>query len=284
MKIIDKLFRMEEGYVLDFSILSFSRFFAEELSIDVDDQKYMDNGGSKGKRLRCLLQKEEPATTVRVLKALWNYREHSREFTGQSEWAVDAPNRFLALLNRIQGIPAPPVASQAPSAPEFDVSNYGAFLDELVTLSALAPQPRGYAFEKFLNRLFQAYALLPRGPFRVTGEQIDGSFVLASQIYLLEAKWQNDRTGANDLHAFQGKFRARANWTRGLFVSYSGFTDEGLTAYGRGGSTICLDGLDLSDMFIRQIPFTHVLEQKVRRLAETGEVLARVRDLFSGRK
>ena len=82
------------------------------------------------------------------------------------------------------------------------------------------------------------------------------------------------------LHAFQGKLNARVNWARGLFVSYSGFTQDGLTAYGRGGSVVCMDGLDLHDALQGEIPLNHVLEHKVRRSVETGEVLARVRDLF----
>jgi hypothetical protein len=110
--------------------------------------------------------------------------------------------------------------------------------------------------------------------------------VLAGATYLLEAKWHNEQTPAADLHIFQGKLNARVTWARGLFVSYSGFTEDGLTAYRRGGpgSVVCMDGLDLSDALRGEIPFNHVLEQKVRRSVETGEVLARVRDLFPSLK
>jgi hypothetical protein len=83
-----------------------------------------------------------------------------------------------------------------------------------------------------------------------------------------------------DPYTFQGKLNARVNWARGLFVSYSGFTQDGLMACGRGGSVVCMDGLDLHDALQGEIPLNHVLEQKVRRSVETGEVLARVRDLF----
>ena len=39
----------------------------------------------------------------------------------------------------------------------------------------------------------------------------------------------------------------KAQWSRGLFISYTGFTDEGLEAFARGKSTriICTDGFDL---------------------------------------
>jgi len=222
------------------------------------------------------LRKEDTNTAIRVLNALWAYRETRRALMGQDEPVPNAHAQLLNLLNRIQGKSAQPAATPPPT---FEKPDYAGLMGKLMTLSGLDPQPRGYAFENFLKQVFGAFGLLPRGGFRTTGEQIDGSFVLAGETYLLEAKWQNAQTPAADLYAFQGKLRARANWARGLFVSYSGFTQDGLTAYGRGGSVVCMDGLDLHDALLGEIPLSHVLEQKVRRSVETGEVFARVRDL-----
>ena len=69
--------------------------------------------------------------------------------------------------------------------------------------------------------------------------------------------------------------------TRGLFVSNSGFTDDGLAAFGKGKRVICMDGYDLYETLDREIPLNHVLDAKVRRAAETGSPFIRVRDLFS---
>src|SRR5215217_5301486 len=105
---------------------------------------------------------------------------------------------------------------------------------------------------------------LEREPhYRLVGEQIDGSFVLNNETYLLEAKWQNETTGVSDLHAFHGKLEEKANWTRGLFVSYSGFSTAGLKAFGRGKRLICLDGADLAEALIRELPLNIVLDRKV---------------------
>jgi restriction endonuclease Mrr len=71
----------------------------------------------------------------------------------------------------------------------------------------------------------------PRGAFRLTGEQIDGSFNLGDETYLLEAKWQNAPVVADELDAFQGKVERKAQWSRGLFISYSGFSKDGLEAF-----------------------------------------------------
>jgi hypothetical protein len=51
--------------VLDFSDSSFSEFFAAELDVDIDDPIYAEHGGSKGKRLRCFLQKVDDGRDVR---------------------------------------------------------------------------------------------------------------------------------------------------------------------------------------------------------------------------
>ena len=62
--------------------------------------------------------------------------------------------------------------------------------DQLLQISRLDPQARGFAYEKFLKDVFNANGLAPRASFRLVGEQIDGSFELSSETYLLEAKWK----------------------------------------------------------------------------------------------
>jgi hypothetical protein len=170
-------------------------------------------------------------------------------------------------------------AGQSP-APAFDRPRLIQLKAELLVLHQLAPQARGYAFEKLLCNVFNVYGLAAREPFRLQGEQIDGSFQLSNETYLLEAKWQGEQTGVADLHTFHGKLEQKAAWTRGLFISNSGFTEDGLAAFGRGKRVICMDDLDLHDTMHREIPLNLVLDRKVRRAAETGFPFARVRDLF----
>ena len=151
---------------------------------------------------------------------------------------------------------------------------------DLLQVTALTPHAHGYAFEGFFERLFDTFGLAAREPFRLRGAQIDGSFQLGSEIYLLEAKWHGQPIGVAELHTFHGKIEQKAAWTCGLFVSNSGFTEDGLAAFGRGKSVICMDGLDLYEMLDRELPLNQVLERKVRRAAETGAPFIRVRDLF----
>jgi len=284
MLFLDELFEMGGGYVLNFSDRTMSRFFAEELNVDIDDPTYAEDGGSKGKRLRCYLQKVDVPTVVRSLNALWEYREALRMQAKKAESVDNAEGRLLSLLNRLEGKPdaAQPAGQPAgqPPKPAFDRPRLLALRADLLGFTQLTAQKRGYAFEALLRDLFNVFGLEAREPFRLKGEQIDGSFLLQGETYLVEAKWQDAQTGVADLHTFHGKLEQKAAWTRGLFVSHSGFTEDGLAAFGRGKRVVCMDGLDLYETLSREIPLNHVLERKVRRAAETGLPFARVRDLF----
>lgn len=290
MKLIEDALAMGGGYVLNFSNRTFATFFAEEFNIDIDDIRYAQQGTSKASRLRALLKHVDLANALKVLDTLWAYRQRLLAEDWRSEFAPHVEGRFLDLLNRlrtpgaIEAALTPfgqyPSVLQAQPAPAFDRSRLAVLRSDLIALSLLSPQPRGYGFEKFLKDLFNAHGLQAREPFRLHGEQIDGSFLLSNEVYLLEAKWQNEPTGAGDLHAFQGKLSQKATWARGLFVSHSGFTDVGLEAWGRGKSVVCMDGHDLWDLLDREIPLDRVLELKIRRAAETGAPFLRVRDLF----
>lgn len=176
-------------------------------------------------------------------------------------------------------------ASVAETAPQARATLSATKAQEIATLlieiTKLDPQARGLRFEGFLNELFAGFGLAPRGAFRLVGEQIDGSFRLSGQTYLVEAKWHGPQIGFADLMTFSGKVSGKASWSRGLFVSNSGFTADGLEAFSRGRQTnlICSDGLDLYEVLSRQASLIDVLEAKERRAAETNRAFVAVRDL-----
>jgi hypothetical protein len=279
-RLIDELFEMQSGYVLDFSDRTIQNFFFEELNVDFSDPLYAQEGTSKAKRLRCYLRTVDTASAVTALKTLWNYRKALYAERNKAEPVHNAEGRLLELLNRIQGTTPPAQGPGQTPVRATNIVRLNELKAELHALASLAPQARGYAFERFLVALFNFFQLKAAEPFRLRGEQIDGSFDLNHEIYLLEAKWQNDRTSAADLRIFHGKIEEKAAWTRGLFVSHSGFEDDGLHAFGRGKRLICMDGLDIYDALDRNIPLNEVLHRKVRRASETGFPFHRVRDLF----
>lgn len=174
---------------------------------------------------------------------------------------------------------APEAAPAAPNGLSMDRARALAAL--LLEISKLDPQERGLRFEGFLNELFAAYELAPRNAFRLVGEQIDGSFRLDGHTYLVEAKWHGPQIGFADLMTFSGKVGGKASWSRGLFVSNSGFTGDGLEAFARGRQTnlICVDGLDLYEVLDCRTSLVDMLREKDRRAAETNKAYVPVRDL-----
>jgi hypothetical protein len=176
-----------------------------------------------------------------------------------------------------------------PSKPEGDLDAVAlsdkAILElrsKILKLVSLPPQERGFEFEEFLKDLFEVFGLAPRSSFRLVGEQIDGSFQFQGETYLVEATWQNEQIGQDRLLVFSGKVGGKAKWSRGLLISYSGFSSEGLEAFSRGKATniVCMDGLDLHGLLQAKLRLGTVLERKVRRAAETNEAYVSIRELF----
>lgn len=171
-----------------------------------------------------------------------------------------------------------------PSVITVKPSNLKKLREDFLSLNTLSPQQRGFAFEKFLNELFLLFDLAPRNSFRLTGEQIDGSFQINTDTYLVEAKWQAKPTAQNDLLIFRGKVEAKSTWARGLFVSNSGFTEDGLTAFSQGKATniIGMDGQDLYFVLNGEISLIDAINQKARRAVETGAFFVRVFEIMRG--
>ena len=76
LKLVDELTGMSNGRVLDFTNRTFAEFFQDEVGVDIYDETYNEDTGSKGKRLRAFLRKAQPRAVARLLTALWEYREN----------------------------------------------------------------------------------------------------------------------------------------------------------------------------------------------------------------
>ncbi len=268
---------MGSGYVLGFSNRTFEEFFREVVGIEIYDSRFDYGSCSKANRMRAFWN----TATDDQLRLLFNGLLDGWDTYSGGAIPQSARELFLNILKRLGGAKSPDV-KQGKKPTNLNDNISSKLISQLIQVSSLPPQKRGYDFEAFLNELFNAYGLSGRASFRLTGEQIDGSFVMHNETYLLEAKWQNSQTGAADLHTFEGKLGEKASWSRGLFVSNSGFSSDGLQAFGRGKRLICMDGFDLSEMLRLKLSFIDVMDAKVRRAAETGCPFVPVRELFMG--
>ena len=182
---------------------------------------------------------------------------------------------FLASLPRV-------TAEQAETTKKVTDKELKELRDALLVIEKSPPQQKGFQFERLLSNLFNIFGLQPRGSFRLVGEQIDGSLDFENHTYLIEAKFQAKPVGQDDLLVFREKVEGKATWSRGIFISISGFTEDGLVAFSRGRPTnlIAINGQDLYFILDGEMSLDQVIRLKARRAAETGEVMVSVQQLL----
>ena len=146
-------------------------------------------------------------------------------------------------------------------------------------------QAAGFSLEKLLNRLFGLEGLSPRAPFKVVGEQIDGSFDLDHETYLLEAKWEKSALPEAPLLTFRGKVEGKSQYTRGVFIAINGVSDLAQDAIVRGKQPnfFVVDGHDLTMVLSEHIELKTFLRQRRRCLAEEGSVFLPYATLWGGK-
>lgn len=265
---IEQILGMGSGYVLDFSNRTFQEFVGSILEIDIY-KKYP--GLSKAKILREIIEDYDDVSVGKFLLLILQYQQRNEALHTNNKELFE---RCVFIGNRLigRGGPAKVNFTNHPESVQtyFDFDKY---LNLLRGLSQYEDkQARGFAFEKYLNDLFAENQLDPRGSFKIIGEQIDGSFILHNEVYLLEAKWRNSLSDKSDLVIFNEKVNSKSGFTRGLFVSYAGFSKEATDTFanGRTVNIVLMTVQELAIMLERKIDLKIVLWNKVRALAEEG--------------
>jgi hypothetical protein len=230
---------------------------------------------------------------LEIVRVGLKYRQRKNPITREDVETLDALVRRVGFgikdfrdpvfLNTLPASPrSSPAAGGARARPVVDPSELNDLKRQFQELAELAPVVRGFEFEKFLGRLFEASGLAPRSAFKMIGEQIDGSFELQGQTYLVEAKWQGMRLGQADLLVFSGKVSGKAQWARGLVISYSGYSDEGLHAFRVGKQTniVCMDRSDLRFVLDGRASLADLIARKARRAVEENSAFVPAETLF----
>ena len=74
-QILEKLFQMDGGYVLNFSDRTMGEFFRDDIGVDINNQKYNYASGSKANRMRGFWLKEDEKLVGKSILKLIEYIE-----------------------------------------------------------------------------------------------------------------------------------------------------------------------------------------------------------------
>jgi hypothetical protein len=103
-----------------------------------------------------------------------------------------------------------------------------------------------------------------RGLSSSTASRSTGAFISPARPICWK-KWLNRKVSIAELHGFHGKIEQKAAWARGLFVSFGGFTNQGLDAFGSGKKLVCMEGREIKIALEREIGIDALIAMKVRR-------------------
>lgn len=105
-RILENMFEMKSGYVLDFTDATFEEFFRTTVSLNIYDEKYKIHGTSKAKRLRAFWEIEDNQTVLKVLSELfelWRHLKEKDKSDSQYQDGLDIINKLE--IPRKQGVP-----------------------------------------------------------------------------------------------------------------------------------------------------------------------------------
>ncbi|MGD0568610.1 MAG: hypothetical protein ABSA78_09415 [Candidatus Sulfotelmatobacter sp.] len=275
----EKLLGMETGYVLNFSNRSFAEFVRDATGHNIYDERYNYASGSKANRLRAFWQKEDNSVVGKLMGDMLDYH------------GATGPQQEMCRLIVARLLGRPTTASAPDRATQDEESRkrrhrsqqLARLKDNFLALALESDRnAAGLALEKLLNELFEIFDLRPRQPFRVMGEQIDGSFELQGQVYLLESKWEKYPLPESDLLIFRGKIEGKSTFTRGVFIALNDISGPARDAITRGKapSFFVMNGHDLMMVLGETIELTDFLCKRVRLLAEEGCVCVPFSDLL----
>lgn len=136
---------------------------------------------------------------------------------------------------------------------------------------SMSVQKRGYELEKILLELSKHSNLEVTEPFRINGEQIDGSIKFDGEHYIIEAKWHDKESSNEPVYQFAGKVEGKM-YGRGFFISINGFSQNVIQSlvHGKAIRTLFIDGEDLIFVFEGFMNFTEMLDKKIKAAQTKG--------------
>ncbi len=267
-QLIESVFGMSSGYVTNFSNREFEEFMSDVVQYSIY-AKYP--GLSKAKMFREFLKDESEIYIGKAIVLLINYMNDNKLISIYKKEKANELYEFgKKLLGKSNNQPKNKTENQnTKQTLTIDYDSLNASLFGLEMISNL--QTRGYAFERYLNGLFNSFGLDPHASYRTEFDQIDGSFVLDRNTILIEAKYRNSPIPKDDLILFSRKIELKSHFARGLFITYSLIDNKAIDYFtDRSSRFVVLTVEELFIMCQNKISLINLLQNKFRFLDEKG--------------
>ncbi|MDO5093593.1 MAG: hypothetical protein Q4D79_09280, partial [Propionibacteriaceae bacterium] len=114
------------------------------------------------------------------------------------------------------------------------------------------------------------FDLEPRLAYSSDVDQLDGSFRLDTDDYLIETKWTKNPLGREQADIFAQKIGRRGKLAVGLLASINDFSEPLKTAYSTSSPFITMNGSDLFLVLEGRFKLDEALLTKKRHVNDTG--------------
>jgi len=121
---LEKLLKMQGGYVLDYSDKTYGEFFNRH-NVDIHSSRYQTYGTSKAKKMRAFWEQEDDALVGQVLSEMLDGYEAACDLNDR-ELDASLLDKCRGIVSRLGGdpvAPTPATTAQAFLRLEFDIPN-----------------------------------------------------------------------------------------------------------------------------------------------------------------
>ncbi|MFI5729255.1 restriction endonuclease [Kribbella sp. NPDC051587] len=169
-----------------------------------------------------------------------------------------------------------------------DAAGLRALISEYGQLRAAegARQTRGQRFNGLIAEMLRCWGIEAEASTLSPGRgEIDVTFTLNGERYLVEAKWEHEKTNADPLFKLQARLKQRLRGPIGIFVSMAGFTADALRGLDSGSQleVLLFDRSHLEAMLSGLVPPQELIGLAHDRAAFRGDAYSPLTQLLASR-
>lgn len=143
------------------------------------------------------------------------------------------------------------------------------------SLTDLAPQKRGMAFQKLFAEIIEKHGWIQEEGVRTSNEEMDVIASKGREYYLVECKWEKDPIEADVVRELYGKISNRSGM-RGIIVSMSNFTSGAIDQvrdYSNSNIILLFGHEDTNSLLYGKESFEDIVDLKFQKLITRREVI-----------